>query len=94
MTPTSLAQYANQFRSAVEARHFSLAQTALRDYVACFRSCTRTLREVEDARKLFEWSIQATKAHKAQMAEELMLLRRVFDAYRPARRPHTWRLEG
>jgi hypothetical protein len=94
MTPTSLTQHANQFRSAVDTADFSLAQTALRDYVACFRSCARTLPEVEDARKLLQWSIQATKAHKARMAEDLMLLKRVCDAYRPKRSAHTWRVEG
>jgi hypothetical protein len=94
MTSTSLTHHANKFRLAVESRDFSLAQTALREYVACFRSCSRTAHEVADARKLLQWGIQATKAHKAQMAEELMLLKRVFDAYRPARLAHTWRLEG
>jgi hypothetical protein len=94
MTSPGLAQHANQFRSAVEAGEFSLAQTALREYVACFRSCPRTLLEVESARNLLQWGIRITKSHKAQIAEELMLLKRVFDAYKPAGRVHTWRIDG
>ncbi len=94
MTSTSLTHHANKFRLAVESRDFSLAQTALREYVACFRSCSRTLREVEEARSLLQWGIQATKVNRAQIAEEMMLLKRVFDAYKPARRFHTWRVDG
>ena len=94
MTSSSLAAYANKFRAAVEARDFPLAQAALRDYSACFRSRSRTREEVAEARNLMMWGIEATKAHKAQMAEELMLLKRVCDAYRPAPRAHHWRVEG
>ena len=57
-------------------------------------SCSRTLREVEEARSLLQWGIQATKVNKAQIAEEMMLLKRVFDAYKPARRFYTWRVDG
>lgn len=91
---TDLGQCAEQFRSAVEARDFTLAQTALQEYVDHFRSRSRTLPEIEEAKRLFEWGITATKTEKAQMVEDLMLLKRVFDAYGPPRRFHTWRLEG
>jgi hypothetical protein len=94
MTPTGLGYYAEMFRLAVEAQNYSLAQTALQKYVTCFRSRSRTLVEIEDARSLLQWGVQVAKAQKAQMAEDLMRLKRVFDAYGPLKRKHTWRLEG
>jgi hypothetical protein len=94
MTSSSLDHQASSFRAAVEAQDFSLAQTALAEYVKRFRSTNRTLQEVEEARTLLEWGVQAAKAQKAQMAEELMLLKRVCDAYGSSRPFHTWRLEG
>jgi hypothetical protein len=94
MTSTDLAPHAESFRSAVKAHEFALAQTALQKYVSCFQSCCRTLQEIEEARNLLQWGVEATKAQKAQLAEELVLLRRVFDAYRPPKRFHTWHVEG
>jgi len=94
MTPTGLTQHAEAFRTAVEARDFFRAQTVLREYVDRFRSRSRDLAETEDAKRLLQWGIEATKAHKAQVVEELMLLKRFFDAYGPPKRNHTWRIEG
>jgi hypothetical protein len=94
MTSIGFAGYATEFRSAVEAREFSLAQAALQEYIAYFRSRPRTLEEVNDARNLLQWGLQHTHAHKTQIAEELMLLKTVFEAYKPTRRSHTWRIEG
>lgn len=94
MTTTGLGDHANKFRSAVESHDWSLAQTALQEYVQCFRSCSRTLPEVEEARNLLQWAVLATRARKARMAEELMLLKKIVDAYRPPMRFHTWRIEG
>ncbi|HEY3835910.1 MAG TPA: hypothetical protein VGL72_05045 [Bryobacteraceae bacterium] len=94
MTPTSLARHAARFRSAVEARDFRAAQAALDDYVAHFRSRGRSLKEVDDARNLLAWGLQQTHAHKAQIAEELMLLKTLVDAYARPVSPHTWRVEG
>jgi hypothetical protein len=94
MTSHDLAHLTEQIRSAVAAHDFARAQTALREYVACFQSCSRTPAEIEDALNLLQWGVQSFKAQKAQMAEELMLLRRVFDAYGPPKRFHTWRIEG
>ena len=94
MIPSGLTRHAEQFRSAIEGHDFALAQTALQDYINCFRSCPRTLPEIEDARNLLQWGIRLTTSQKAQIAEELMLLKRVFDAYRTPRRSSTWRLDG
>jgi hypothetical protein len=94
MTSNGLAYHAEKFRRAVEANDFSLAQTTLQKYVVCFRSRTRTLAEIESARDLLRWGIGATKANRTQIASELMLLKRVFDAYGPPKRNHTWRLEA
>jgi hypothetical protein len=94
MTSTSLSCHAEKFRSAVDAHDYPLSQRALQEYVICFRSCSRTLPEVEDARNLLQWGVQATIARKAGLAEELMLLKSVFDAYGRPRRFHTWHLEA
>ena len=94
MTSASLDQQANAFRAAVEAQDLTLAQAALLEYVKCFRSFNRTLQEIEEARTLLLWGIQAAKTQKANMAEELMLLKRVCDAYGSLRPFHTWRIEG
>jgi hypothetical protein len=94
MTPAGLTQHAETFRAAVEMQDFSRAQASLREYVIGFRSRPRTSAETEDARRLLQWGIDATNALKAQMVEELMLLKRFFDAYGPPKRTHTWRIEG
>lgn len=94
MTGSDLASPAEAFRTAVEAHDLSLAQNALQEYIKCFRSYSRTLAEIEDAKSLLQWGVEATKAHKAQIAEELMLLGRVCDAYGSPKPCHTWRLEG
>jgi hypothetical protein len=94
MTSAGLGRYAAEFRSAVEARAFSSAQAALEKYIACFRCRPRTLTEVDDARGLLQWGLQQTHVHKTQIAEELMLLKTVFEAYKPPRRVNTWRVEG
>ncbi len=82
------------FRAAVEAHDLSRAESALRQYVEWFRSRPRTLQEVGDARNLFAWGVQVTTAHKARVAEELILLTKVLNAYAPRKRSHTWRLQG
>jgi len=94
MTGSDLASHAEAFRAAVTAHNPSLAQTALQQYIMCFRSYSRTLAEIEDAKNLLQWGIEATKTHKVQLAEDLMLLKCAFDAYKSPRRCHTWRLEG
>ena len=94
MTGASLDQQANAFRAAVEAQDLALAQAALAEYVKCFRSSNRTVQEVEEARTLLQWGVQAAKTQKAHMAVELMLLKRVCDAYGSLRPFHTWRIEG
>jgi hypothetical protein len=94
MTSRCLAHHEQAFRSAVEAQNFSLAQTALQRYVACFQARNRTLAEVEDARTLLQWAVNSAQTYKAQLAEDLMRLQRVSDAYALPRRPPTWRIEG
>jgi hypothetical protein len=94
MTPTGLAHHAGLFQAAIQAHDFQQAQTALYAYVECFQSRARQLPEVEAARDLLQWGVQTAKAHKAQMAEEFMLLKRVVDAYGSPRRSNTWRLDG
>lgn len=94
MTPTGLALYAEVFRSAIEAHDFSQAQTSLQAYCTCLRSCSRTLPEIEEARALLQWGVRAAKAHKAHIAEELMSLKTICDAYGSPKRFHTWRMEG
>ena len=94
MTSTSLAHHAEIFRQAIEAHDFPSAQSALEAYIACFQSRSRRLAEIEAARHLLAWGVQAAQTQKAQMAEDLMLLRNVVDAYGSPRRCHTWRLDG
>ena len=94
MSSNRLPVHAEAFRSAVEQHDFVLAGQALQEYIACFRSGTRTAQEIEDAKHLFEWGVQITRTHEARLPEELMLLKRVFNAYGAPRRVHTWRLEG
>ena len=94
MNPSQLNDYGDSFRSAIEACDFTNAGQVLQEYVAWFRSERRTVEEIEHARDLFAWGIQATRLKEARMSEQLMLLKRVCDAYGPPRRFHTWRLEG
>ena len=94
MTTHGLAHHAEMFRAAINAHDFPLAQAALQQYVTCFRSRSRSIEEIEDARDLLQWGIAASKAQKAQLAEELMLLKRFFDAYQAPRRGHTWRIDA
>jgi hypothetical protein len=89
-----ITPHAETFRLAVESGDCSRAEAVLREYVAWFRSGPRTLQEIEAARNLFEWGVQAATSRKAHLAEELMFLTRVFDGYVPPRRSHTWRLDG
>jgi hypothetical protein len=94
MSPRPFTSPSDAFRTAVEARDFVRAQQHLQEYFTWFRSGPRTAHEMEQARDLLEYGLQITRARKAGISEELMLLRSVFDAYRPPRRFHTWRLEG
>ena len=94
MTTNGLAHHAEMFRAAIDAHDFHLAQAVLQKYVTCFRSRSRSIEEIEDARDLLQWGIAASKAQKAQLAEELMLLKRFFDAYQAPRRGHTWRIDA
>jgi hypothetical protein len=94
MTSQSLTNRAELFRAAIQAHDIVRAGHALKEYVACFQSAPRTVQEVEQARDLFEWGVRLTRTQEARMSEELMLLKSVFDAYRPPRRFHTWRIEG
>jgi len=90
----SLNDCANAVRAAVESHDPRLAQAALRAYCACFQARPRELTEVAEARQLLEWSLQQMSTQKAQIAEELMSLKRFCDAYSVPKRVHTWRLEG
>jgi len=94
MTTNGLAHHAEMSRAAIDAHDFPLAQIALQKYVICFRSRCRSIEEIDDARNLLQWGIAASKAQKAQLAEELMLVKRFFDAYRAPRRDHTWRIDA
>ena len=82
------------FRSAVEAHDFPRAEAALREYVTWFKSASRSREEIESARDLFEWGVGVTCARRVQIAEELMRLRTVLDAYQPPTRVETWRVIG
>jgi hypothetical protein len=94
MKSSGLLQHEEKFRSAVRDNDLARLQAALQGYIACFRARARTVREIEDARRLFEWGIAAASSQRTQMAEELMLLRRMLEAYGTPNRFHTWRLEG
>jgi hypothetical protein len=94
MMPSSLLDHTQRFRTAVEARDLSLAQQALEDFLSGFRSSSRTPSEVEDARNLFEWAIQEVTIQKTQIADQLMLLKRIIEVYRPPNSFHTWRVDG
>lgn len=87
-------QYEEAFRSAVEAHDFSRAEAALRAYITWFRSGSRSRQEIKSAMDLFAWGISVTTARRLQMAEELMRLRTVLDAYLPRRPFETWRVIG
>lgn len=91
---TRLPQYAKKFRTAIAAQDFTLAQRALEEFAVCFRSGSRTPTEIQDAQQMLEWGIQITKGQQAQWVEELMLLKRVFDAYGSPHCCHTWRVDG
>lgn len=82
------------FRSALAAHDFTRAEEALRDYVTWFGSAPRNLEEIESARNLLRWGIEVTRARKVGIAEELMRLKSVFDAYLPNRRSQTWHVIG
>ena len=94
MTPALLAIYAEGLQSAIQAHDFSGAQSALHAYCTCFRSRGRNLKEVEEARNLLRSSVQLAQAQKAHLAEELMRLKRICEAYGSPTLSHTWRLEG
>lgn len=94
MSHSEFCDSAEAFRSAVENHDLSLAQNALQNYIVCFQSRPRSHAEIESARNLLEWGVQAAKTHKMQMAEKLMLLRDLSNTYRPQRRVHTWRIEA
>jgi hypothetical protein len=93
MSPRRL-HHEEAFRSALEAHDFPRAETALRDYVTWFRSASRSREEIESARNLFKWGIDVTSTHRVRIAEELMRLKSVFDAYVPRKRTQTWRVVG
>ena len=82
------------FRAAVEARDFARAELALRQHVAWFKSASRDCQEVESARELVKWGISVTSAHRIEIAEELMRLKTVVDAYLPRKPGETWRMVG
>lgn len=82
------------FRAAVEACDFPRAETELQKYLTAFGSRPRSLAEVESARGLFEWGARTTESNKRAMAEDLMILRRVFKDYVPPRHRHTWCVDG
>jgi hypothetical protein len=81
-------------RSAIENGQLVRAEDEFKAYIAWFQSGPRTLEEVESARDLLGWAIGAVKAQSAQVAEELARLIKVADGYGPARRLHTWQLQG
>ena len=94
MTPTPLLSRQEAFRAAVQAGDFAQAEAALQEYIAWLESAGRTPEEVSDARDLLAWGVGAIKARAAQLAEELTRITKVMDGYSPARRTHTWRLDG
>ncbi len=94
MTPSGPQHPEETFRSALEAHDFPRAEAALQEYVTWFKSGSRSLQEIESARNLFKWGIEVTSARKVRIAEELMRLKRVFDAYLPNRHSQTWRVIG
>ena len=90
--PTTL--HAEMFRLAIESGDCSRAEAALQEYLAWFQSGPQTLEEVETARNLFNWGVQAAMARKANLAEEWMTMKRVVDGYVPPRRSQPWCLDG
>jgi hypothetical protein len=82
------------FRSAIEAHDFPGAESALREYVAWFKSESRSLQEIEAARDLLAWGIQLTTVRRVRLTDELMRLRTVLDAYLPRKPFETWRVIG
>jgi len=94
MTLPSLTHCAETFRQAVEEGNFPHAEASLQSYIACFRSQSRTLCEVECATNLLRWSIIATQLHKAHLSETLMQARRVFQAYGKSNPNRTWGVEA
>ena len=81
-------------RAAIESDDYSSADIALRNYITCFHSSTRTLAEVASARDLFESAIQTAVAHRARTAEQLACLTAVFSSYCPPRISNTWHVEA
>lgn len=83
------------FRSALGAHDFTLADAALREYMAWFRSEPRNLEDIRSAIQIFEWGIRVTASRRVKVAEELMRLKALFDAYLPGRSDtETWRVLG
>jgi hypothetical protein len=82
------------FRSAIEAQDLVRAGQILQELIVQFRSQKTTVQQIEAAQDLFEWAIARTRTQKVRLSEELMLLKRCLDAYAPAQRTHTWRVEG
>lgn len=94
MTTSSINSRQETFRAAVLAGDFAQAEAALQTYIAWFESSGRTPEEASCARDLFAWGVGAIKMRAAQLAEELTRITKVMDGYSPARRTHTWRLDG
>ena len=94
MTTPSLSRRQETFRAAVLAGDFAQAEAALQEYIAWFESAGRTAEEAACARDLFAWGVGAIKMRAVQLADELTRITRVMDGYAPARRTHTWRLDG
>ena len=82
------------FRSAIEAHEFPRAEGALHEYVTWFRSESRSLEDIRSAMVLFEWGIGVTTSHRVKVTEELMRLKRLFEAYLPGKSTETWRVVG
>jgi hypothetical protein len=82
------------FRSAVANFDFAGAEVALQEYVIWFKSAPRNRQEIESARDLFKWGISLTTARRVQIAEELMRMKTVLDAYLPRKPFETWRMVG
>ena len=91
---TDLVTRAKTFRSAMEADDVPAAETALEEYVACFRSEARTLAEVAEARERIEAGLRLALSRRAAIAAELGRLTTVSSGYVGRRISNTWRLEG
>jgi hypothetical protein len=94
MTTRSIGPWQEAFRAAIQTGDFARAEAALHEYIGWFESAGRTPEEAACARDLFAWGVGAVKIRAAQLAEELTRITKVMDGYGPARRTHTWRLDG